>query len=80
MVLETHMKLCVTEPDLPEKYFFPKKLGKWIKNGPKQSVFNLLKNLVVKFYWICSIMKIYIIPSVPAGFFNQPYIQNKSLK
>ena len=30
---------------------------KWTKNG----FLNLLKNLVVNFYWICSIMKIYII-------------------
>ena len=35
MVLETDVKLCVTGPDFPEKNFLPKKLGKWIKNGPK---------------------------------------------
>ena len=32
---ETHMKLCVTEPDFLEKNFLPQKLGKWAKNGPK---------------------------------------------
>ena len=70
---------------------------KWAKNG----FFNLLENLGINFYWIWSIMKIYIICSVPAqilylgkffvpeiwakmfsvnqiaGFFNQPYLQNK---
>ena len=34
MVLETHMKLCVTEPVFLENVFFlPPKLGKWTKNG-----------------------------------------------
>ena len=32
-MLETHMKLCVTEPDFPEKVFLPQKLGKWSKIG-----------------------------------------------
>ena len=32
MVLETHMKLCVTVPDFLEKLFLPQKLGKWAKN------------------------------------------------
>ena len=31
MVLETHMKLCATEPDFQEKRFCPKN---W-ENGPK---------------------------------------------
>ena len=35
MVLETHMKLCVTEPDFLGKYFLPQKFRKWTKNGPK---------------------------------------------
>ena len=34
-MLETHMNLCVTEPDFLEKKFLPQKLGKWVKNGPK---------------------------------------------
>ena len=70
----------------------------------KQGFFNLLKNFVIDFYWICSVMKIYTIFCVPAqipylgksfvpeiwakmfpanqiaGFFNQPYLQNKSMK
>ena len=35
MVLETHMKLCVTELAFAEKKFFPQKLGKWKQNRPK---------------------------------------------
>ena len=34
-MLETHMKLCVTQPDFPEKNFFAPKIGKWHKNGAK---------------------------------------------
>ena len=29
--------------------------------GQEQCFFNLLKDLAINFYWICSIMKIYII-------------------
>ena len=35
MGLETHRKLCVTEPDFAEKFFVPSKLGKWTVNGRK---------------------------------------------
>ena len=66
VVLETHMKLCVAEPDFQEKIFLPPKLGKWAKNGSKTGFFDLLKTLVISFYLICSIMKIYIIHCVPA--------------
>ena len=55
----------MTEADFLEKKLSPK-LGKLTKNGQKQGLFNLLKNLVVNFYWICSIVKIYIISCVPA--------------
>ena len=45
MALETHMKLCVTELNFPEKLFC---LENW-ENGPKkdqkQGFLNLLKNL-----------------------------------
>ena len=42
MVLETHMNLCVTEPDFPEKIFFAPKIGKnGPKTGQKQGFFNL---------------------------------------
>ena len=39
-MLETHMKLCVTESDFLEKKFLPKNLGKWTKNGPKTGFFE----------------------------------------
>ena len=40
MMLESHMKLCVTEPDFPEKNFLPPKIGKMDKNGPKTGFFE----------------------------------------
>ena len=59
IVLETHVKFCVTEPDFLEKLFLTPKLGKWTKNGPKIV-------LVINFYWVCSIIKICIICCVCA--------------
>ena len=50
MVLETHMKLCVTEPDFLENFFFAPKLEKGPKMGPKQGFFSLLENLVINIY------------------------------
>ena len=41
MILETHMKFY--GPDYPEKKFFPKKLGKWTKNGPKTGFFEYIE-------------------------------------
>ena len=32
------------------RFFSPKKLGKWTKNGPKQDFLNVLKNFVINFY------------------------------
>ena len=57
MVLETHMKLSVAEPDFVGNFFCPK-IGEM---GQKQDFFNLLENLVINFYWIWYIMEIYII-------------------
>ena len=70
MVLEIHMKLHVTEPDFLENAPPPpKKKKQQRENGPKmgqkQGFLNLLKNLVINFYYICSIMKIYIICCLP---------------
>ena len=45
------------------KNFFAPKIGKM---GQKQGFFNLLESFVINFYWIWSIMKIYIICCVPA--------------
>ena len=55
------------------KKFLPPNLGKWTKNcWTKSRVFwNLLKNLVINFQWIHSVMKIYIICCVPA---QTPYL------
>ena len=62
MVLETLIMLCVTGPDFLEK-LLPPKLVKWTK---KKGFLNLKKNLVKNFPWICHIMKIYLVSSVPA--------------
>ena len=42
MVLETNMKLSVTEPDFPGKTFLPPKWGKWAKIGPKTEFFEFI--------------------------------------
>ena len=44
-MLETHMKLCVTEPDFPEKKILTPKLGKWTKNGPKKGFFEFIEKI-----------------------------------
>ena len=54
MVLGVHV-LCVTEPPFWKKIFLPKKMGQ------KCFFLNLLENLVINFFWIWSIMKVYII-------------------
>ena len=45
MLLETHMKLCVTELDFPGKSFLPQKWGKWAKNGPETGFFEFTGKL-----------------------------------
>ena len=42
MVLETHIKLCVKEPDFPGKFSLSQKLGKWTRNGPKTGFFEFI--------------------------------------
>ena len=49
-MLETHMKLFVTEPDFPGKFFLPQKWENGPKIGLKQGFFNLLENLFINFY------------------------------
>ena len=66
LVLQTHIKLCVTEPDIPEKKICPKNWENGSKKGQKQCFLNLLKKIVNHFYWIRSMMKIPIIGCVPA--------------
>ena len=63
VMLETQMKLCVTEPYFREKFFLRQKLRKWAKNGPKTYT---LKKFATNFYWNCPIVKIYSICCVPA--------------
>ena len=64
MELETHLKLWVTAV-FSRKKFLPQKFSKWTENGSKTGFLNLLETLVINFYWICSIMKIYINCCVP---------------
>ena len=61
------MKLCVTKPDFLEKNFLPPKLRK----GQKQGLLKILKIFVINFYWICSVVNMYIICYVPA---QVPYL------
>ena len=42
MVLESHVKLCVTEPDFPGKFFLPQKSRQWAQNGPKAGGFEFI--------------------------------------
>ena len=66
MVVETYMKLCSTGPDFLEKKNCPQNWENGPNMGQKQDFLNLMKILVINFYGICSIMKIYIICCVPA--------------
>ena len=99
MVLESHMKVCMTEPN-----FWPKNWENGSKMGQKQGFFNLLKkfgcqfllNLICNehlYYLLCSctnpIFEKIFVPEIwtkmlsanqIAGFFNQPCLQNKSMK
>ena len=95
MVLESHVKLCVTEPIFRENCFCPK-IGKWFfqfigKFGNKFFL-NLIYNKNL-YYLLCSctnpIFGKVFVPKIwakmfsanqIAGFFNQLYFQNKSLK
>ena len=43
MVLETQMKLYVTELDFLEKNFLTPKLGKWTKNGPETGFYEFIE-------------------------------------
>ena len=49
-----------------EKKICPQNWENGPKMGQKQGFWNLLKNLVINFYWICYKMKMYIICCVPA--------------
>ena len=42
-MLETHMKLCVTEPDFPVKNFCPENWENGPKMGQKQGFFEYIE-------------------------------------
>ena len=52
MVLQTDMKLRVTESDFLEKDFCLQNWENGLKMGQKQGFSNLLKNLVINFYYL----------------------------
>ena len=62
MMVESLMKLFVTEREFCEKLFLPKKLGGLANNG----FLNLKKNLVISFHWICIAMIFYFVCCVLA--------------
>ena len=78
------MKLRVTELDfLEKKKFCPKYSENGLKMGQKQG----FSNLVINFYRICSEFVFVLmtwakmlLANQTAGFFNQPYLQYKSMK
>ena len=47
------------------KNVLPSELERWTKDGSK-NILNSLKDLVISFYWVCSVKKIYIIWCVSA--------------
>ena len=63
--------------------FCPNNLGKWVQNK-----FFLVLKKCFSFFWICSVMKMYIISCVCAFLFSQSdcrilnlqFLQNKSIK
>ena len=68
MVLEIHMKLCVTEPDFPENFVYPQNRENGQKRGQKR-FFEFIENFLnftINLYWIRSITKTCIFCSVPA--------------
>ena len=67
MVLELHMKVVHDKARFSRKKIFcPQNWENWQNMGQKQGFFNLMKNFAINFYWICSIMKIFIICCVLA--------------
>ena len=65
-MLETHLKFCMAELDFLGERICPQNWGNGPKMCQKQGFLNLLENLIINFYWICSIMKINIICCIPA--------------
>ena len=93
MVLEIHVKLCLTEPDLPEKSKIGKKqFFKYFEKFCHQSLLNLFCNENLYYLLFSCTNPLFgkiLVPEIwtkmfsanqIAGFFNQPYLQNKSMK
>ena len=90
-MLETYMRLGVTEPGFLEKCFLSPKSGKWTKNGLRKGFFQFVKKFGINVYWIFTENLYYLLCSwkifVPeigtkifwanqiAEFFNQAYLQ-----
>ena len=66
MALESHTKLCVTAGFSGKDFFCLKNWENGPKNGPKTGFLKFIEKNITSFLWICAIMKIYIICSVPA--------------
>ena len=43
MVLENHVKLCMTDLNFPEKIFMPRKSEAWAKNRPRTGFFEVIE-------------------------------------
>ena len=54
-MLEFHVRLCVTEPDLLKKYFCSK--SRENRAGSRPNLLNFLKNFVINVFWIWSKVK-----------------------
>ena len=73
MVPETHVKLCMTEPDFPGNIFLPQKFGKWTQNGSKTVFWIYWKIYSLIFSEFC--LKINFIFAV---FFHKSHTWEKS--
>ena len=93
MVLESHVKLCLTEPDFLGKIFLPPELGKWAQNGSETGFFQfvgkfghqLLLNLIYNenlYYFLCSctnpIFEKILVPEIWAKMFSANQITGLS--
>ena len=94
MMLETHIKLCMTEPEFAEKKCFAPKIGKMVQKWAQNRVFWIywkLLSLVCTEFVLCSctnpifgkrfISEIWakmVSANNITGFFNLLYLQNQS--
>ena len=50
MVIENHVKLCVTKPDFSKKFSLPRKRGKRAENGQTMRFFPYFRKLSLLLY------------------------------